>query len=106
MPGQGRLGDKSRATVDAHGCLACPHSVVGPAVQCSTDVLVNNRGALRVGDKGIHAACCGPNMWTAQMGSTTVLINNMPAHRKGDMDIHCGGVGSLIEGSPDVIVGG
>jgi len=29
----------------------------------------------------------------------------MPAHRLGDMDTHCGGVGQLIEGSPDVIVG-
>lgn len=69
-------------------------------------MLVNNRPALRVGDQGIHAACCGPNMWTATQGSGTVLINNMPAHRMGDMDQHCGGVGTLIEGSPDVIVGG
>ncbi len=55
---------------------------------------------------GIHAACCGPNTWTATLGSATVLINNMPAHRMGDMDTHCGGVGTLIEGSPDVITGG
>jgi hypothetical protein len=34
------------------------------------------------------------------------LINNLPAHRMGDQDIHCGGPGFLIEGSPDVIVGG
>jgi uncharacterized Zn-binding protein involved in type VI secretion len=59
-----------------------------------------------VGDKGIHAACCGPNMWTAVKGSGTVLINNKPAHRLGDKDQHCGGSGNLIEGSPDVIVGG
>jgi hypothetical protein len=44
-------------------------------------------------------------MWTAVKGSATVLINNMPAHRMGDTDMHCGGVGQLIEGSPDVIVG-
>lgn len=106
MPPQGRLGDKSHTPADAHGCPACPHPATGPAVQGSPDVLVNNRPAVRVGDKGIHAVCCGPNMWTATKGSSTVLINNMPAHRKGDMDTHCGGVGQLIEGSEDVLVGG
>jgi hypothetical protein len=34
------------------------------------------------------------------------LINNRPAHRIGDTDQHCGGVGFLVEGSLDVIVGG
>jgi uncharacterized Zn-binding protein involved in type VI secretion len=68
--------------------------------------MVNGRPALRVGDKGIHAACCGPNMWTAAKGSGTVVINNLPAHRMGDDDTHCGGSGTLIEGSPDVIAGG
>ncbi len=105
MPSQGRLGDKSQGQSDAHGCPACPHPVIGPAVQGSPDVLVNFRPALRVGDQGIHAACCGPNMWKATQGSGTVFINNKPAHRMGDSDQHCGGVGKLIEGSPDVNVG-
>jgi uncharacterized Zn-binding protein involved in type VI secretion len=68
-------------------------------------VLVNYRPALRVGDKGIHAACCGPNTWEAIAGSATVLINHKPAHRLGDMDKHCGGLGQMIEGSTDVITG-
>lgn len=106
MPGQARLGDKSHAPVDAHGCLACPHSVIGPAVQGSPNVLVNYRPALRVGDMGVHVACCGPNIWRAVQGSTTVLINNMQAHRLNDMDQHCGGVGRMVEASTDVIVGG
>ncbi len=106
MPPQGRLGDKSHAPIDAHGCVACPHTVIGPAVQGAPNVLVNNRPALRVGDKGIHAPCCGPNTWEAVTGSSTVLINNKPAHRSGDLDRHCGGPGVLIEGSPNVIVGG
>ena len=63
MPPQGRLGDKSNVPVDAHGCPACPHPAVGPAIVGSPDVMVNKRPALRVGDKGIHAACCGPNTW-------------------------------------------
>jgi len=106
MPPQGRLGDQSQIAVDVHGCLACPHPGVGPAIAGSPDVLVNSLPALRLGDPGIHAACCGPNTWTAIKGSATVLINGKPAHRLGDSDQHCGGVGQLIQGSPDVITGG
>ena len=106
MPGQGRLGDKSNIQSDAHGCPGCPHPAIGPAIQGSPSVNVNNRPALRVTDTGIHAACCGPNMWTAQAGSATVFINGKAAHRVGDADQHCGGMGKLIEGSGNVIVGG
>ncbi|MEZ4365137.1 MAG: PAAR domain-containing protein [Kofleriaceae bacterium] len=91
---------------DAHGCPACPHPAVGPAIAGSPDTLVNKRPALRVGDPGLHAACCGPNTWTAQAGSSTVFINNKAAHRKGDADKHCGGSGKLITASSNVIVGG
>lgn len=106
MPPQTRLGDKSKCNADAHGCPACPHVVQGPAITGSPTVLVNHKPAVRVTDIGVHTACCGPNMWAATMGSNTVFINFLPAHRKGDMDLHCGGVGSMIEGSPDVNVGG
>ncbi len=106
MPAAGRLGDKAQTPADAHGCPACPHPAVGPAIIGYPTVLVDNRPALRVGDRGIHAACCGPNMWVAALGSATVLVGGMPAHRMGDMTAHCGGVGRLIEGSPDVIIGG
>ena len=106
MPPQCRLGDKSMVPVDAHGCPACPHPCIGPAIVGSPDVLVNNRPAIRVDDRGIHAACCGPNTWTAQTGSATVFINNKAAHRLGDTDNHCGGSGQMIEGSANVITGG
>jgi len=106
MPGAARLGDKSKADVDAHGCPACPHPPVGPAVSGSGDVFINKKPAIRVGDKGIHAACCGPNTWEAVMGSGTVKINGKAAHRMNDMDKHCGGPGKMIEGSSDVIIGG
>ncbi|MDB4963531.1 MAG: repeat-containing protein [Myxococcales bacterium] len=106
MPPQGRLGDKSMVPADAHGCPACPHPCVGPAIQGSPDVFTNSRPSVRVGDKGIHAACCGPNTWTAAAGSGTVFINNKAAHRLGDADTHCGGSGKLIEGSSNVITGG
>lgn len=106
MPPQARVGDKALNPADAHGCPACPHPVIGPAIQGSGDVLTNGRPSVRVGDKGIHAACCGPNMWNAKVGSGTVLINGRPAHRLADMTKHCGGVGNTIEGSPNVITGG
>jgi uncharacterized Zn-binding protein involved in type VI secretion len=106
MPPQGRVGDLSQVPADAHGCPACPHPCVGPATKGSPTVKVNKMPALRVTDTGVHAACCGPNTWVAQAGSATVFINNLKAHRQGDTDTHCGGVGRLIMGSPNVIVGG
>ena len=106
MPGQARLGDKSNCPADAHGCPACPHPCVGPAIIGSPDVMVNGMPAIRVGDQGLHAACCGSNMWTAKMGSSTVKINNQKAHRMGDQDEHCGGMGQMIEGSTNVMTGG
>ncbi len=105
MPPQGRLGDRASAPIDAHGCPACPHPTIGPAIAGSPTVMVNKRPALRVGDAGIHAACCGPNTWRAQRGCQTVVINAMAAYRLGDASQHCGGIGQLIEGSPNVVVG-
>ncbi|MDX2089970.1 MAG: PAAR domain-containing protein [Kofleriaceae bacterium] len=106
MPPQGRIGDKAQVPVDAHGCPGCPHSCTGPGVQGSPDVMTNSKPSLRQGDPGIHAACCGPNTWTAAKGSGTVFINNKPAHRQGDQTTHCGGSGMLTEGSNNVMVGG
>src|SRR5262249_52826699 len=34
-----------------------------------------------------------------------VFINGKGAHRMGDQNRHCGGMGQLVEGSPNVIVG-
>ena len=102
---QGRLGDMSQVPADSHGCPACPHPAVGPAITGAPTVLVNGLPALRVTDTGMHAACCGPNTWVAVKGSPTVLIENQQAHRLGDDDKHCGGMGMLIMGSADVLVG-
>jgi len=101
----GRLGDHSFCPADAHGCPACPHPAIGPAILGSPNVMINDRPALRQSDPGMHSACCGPNTWTAAEGSAKVLINNKPAHRKGDRDQHCGGQGHLMQGSPDVLFG-
>lgn len=106
MPPQARLGDKANCPADAHGCPACPHPVTGPAIQGSPDVVVNGKPAIRVGDQGVHAACCAANMWKAAAGSGTVFVNNIPAHRLGDQTQHCGGSGTMIEGSDNVMTGG
>lgn len=105
MPPQGRLGDQAKVPADSHGCPGCAHTCIGPAKTGSTDVLVNGRPALRVTDTGVHSACCGPNTWQASAGAPGVLINSLKAHRLNDMTVHCGGQGTLIEGSDDVIVG-
>jgi uncharacterized Zn-binding protein involved in type VI secretion len=106
MPAAGRVGDKSKVPADAHACAACPHTAVGAAVSGSPNVNVNRLPALRASDKGVHTACCGPNTWVAVQGSSSVFINSLAAHRKGDSDQHCGGMGQLIEGSPNVNFGG
>ncbi|HET7505878.1 MAG TPA: PAAR domain-containing protein, partial [Kofleriaceae bacterium] len=106
MSGAARLGDKAQVNLDAHGCPACPHPGVGPAIAGSPDVNVNKRPAIRLDDPGIHMACCGTNQWSTMQGSQTVYINGKPATRMGDQTRHCGGIGAMIEGSSNVIVGG
>jgi uncharacterized Zn-binding protein involved in type VI secretion len=104
MPAAARLGDKAKVDQDAHGCPACPHPGVGPIVAASTNVLVNDRGAARLDDIGIHAACCGPNTFKIAKGSNTVYVNGKPFARMNDKTKHCGGSGPIIEGSPDVLI--
>lgn len=101
----GRVGDLAVSSCDTHGRACCPHSVEGPAKIGSSDVLVNGRSALRIGDKGMHVGCCGANTWTAVEGSQTVIVNDRFIHRKGDDTSHCGGVGHLASGSPNVFAG-
>lgn len=105
MPEAGRLGDQSNIPSDSHGCPACPHDASGPAISGSPDVIVDGLPALRMGDHGIHTACCGSNTWQAAAGAPCVIINGRRAHRKGDATMHCGGSGALVEGSPTVFFG-
>ena len=105
MPAQGRLGDNAHCPSDSHGCPGCAHGVTGPAVAGSPNVNVNGMAALRIGDPGVHSSCCGANKWNASSGSGTVMINGIAAHRLGDATAHCGGRGTLIVGSDNVITG-
>ena len=100
-----RKTDMSHCPNDSHGNPCCPHDVIGPATEGSDDVFINGLEALRLGDKGEHAECCGPNEWECDHGSDTVFINGKPAVRKGDVTKHCGGVGEIVDGSDNVFIG-
>lgn len=103
MPGVCRLGDKSKAPIDTHGCPACPHpQVQGPSIVASSNVFINGAPGLRINDLGIHAACCGPNLWKITGASGQVFLNGAQLVRQGDPTRHCGGVGQMIEASGNV----
>jgi uncharacterized Zn-binding protein involved in type VI secretion len=96
--GYAAIGDQAQAPADAHGCPACPHPVIGPITTGSPNVLVNGRPAARVGDRGVHAACCGSNTFEITSGDSSVLVNGRAAARTGKRDTtrHCGGSGHII----------
>jgi uncharacterized Zn-binding protein involved in type VI secretion len=106
MPAAFRLGDLAKNSGDAHGCPGCPHPGDGPSIVGSPNVNVNAMPAIRLMDKGMHAVCCGANMWMCVKGSGTVFINKKPAIRTGDTTLHCGTTGSTQAGSPNVNIGG
>ena len=72
-----RLGD----TYTGHD--ACPGTVL---VSASTDVIINGKGAGRVGDSYAPHGCIVHPAHTAHIasGSSTVLINGLHAARVGD----------------------
>lgn len=100
-----RLGDLASTPACSHNTPACPRPASGPAVACSPNVLVNGRGAVRVGDAGIQAVCMGSNEFRATRGSATVFANGRPVCRVGDATQHCGGSGTFVSGSSDTMVG-
>jgi uncharacterized Zn-binding protein involved in type VI secretion len=99
------LGDRAKVPVDVHGCPACPHEAVGPAISASSNVYVNGMPALRQSDIGMHAACCNTNMWKIMGASGAVFVNGSAMVRKGDPTIHCGGIGKMVDASGNVVDG-
>ena len=97
--GYAAVGDQAKCDADSHGCPADPHTVVGPIVSGSPNVFVGGKPAARVGDVGVHAACCGPNRFEIVGGDGSVMINGRPAAKIGSETRHCGGTGSIITGS-------
>ena len=86
---------------------------VSSSALCSTNVLINGIGAVRVGD--IMAAhpdglpCTPtpiPHSPALSTGSATVFINGLPAGRVGDLyDTGTPFVHTIVSGSPDVFIG-
>lgn len=92
-----RVGSKAECMADSHGCPACPHHVIGPVTSGSPNVLIEGVPAARVGDPGVHAACCGPNTFKiVDGGDNEVIINGKPAAKLGSKTQHCGGVGEIV----------
>lgn len=96
MPNATRLGDMDT------GHDACAPTEL---ISASSNVIINGKGAGRVGDSyATHGCVVHPShSGTIASGSTTVFINGKPAGRIGD-SVSCGG--SVAEGSGDVIIGG
>ncbi len=94
MPRAVRLGDNC----SGHGCFP-PR----PTNSASDTVLINNRGAHRLGDSLASHCCKTCHTGTTIGGSSTVFINNRPAARVGDQ-VTCGSV--LQEASDNVEIGG
>lgn len=91
MPPVTRLAD----VCTGHGCFPSRANC-----GASGDVIVNGRGAHRVGDP-YPSHCCGPSCHSgnAASGSGTVFVNGRPLVRIGDA-VSCGG--SSATGSGDV----
>lgn len=96
MPVATRLNDNDT------GHDACPGRAL---ITASGDVIINGRGAGRVGDSYAAHGCPvhPPHSGVIASGSATVFINGRPAGRIAD-PVSCGG--SVAEGSPNVIIGG
>ena len=96
MPKATRLGDMDT------GHDACPPTAL---VTASDNVIINGKGAGRVGDTYAPHGCVDHSTHAGSIssGSSTVFINGKPAGRVGD-SVSCGG--SVADGSPNVFIGG
>ena len=96
MPNATRLDDNDT------GHDACPPTAL---VSASGNVIINGKGAGRVGDSyAAHGCIVHPShSGTIASGSSSVFINGKAAGRVGD-PVSCGG--SVAEGSSNVNIGG
>ncbi len=91
----------SQCVCDAYamGCIACPHTAVGPILTGSSHVLINGKPAARVGDRGICVNACGDPNYTIITGDSDVLIDGKPAARVRESQVQfAGGIGEVIQG--------
>ena len=93
--GYASVGSIAFCPNDAHGCPTDPSMVQGPVTSGSPNVTISGLPAARVGDEGVHSACCGANTFKILEGDASVMINGKPAARIGDKTQHCGGIGKI-----------
>lgn len=95
MPAAARRGD-----------LGVPHCSPYVIATASSDVLINGRGAARIGDVStphrVPGRICGTHIAPIVVGSTSVLINGRPAATVGS---YLAGCTVVATGSTDVIIG-
>lgn len=98
-----RVTDRHEGICD-HGAPCCPHSVTGPIVEGSPNVITNGLLQARDGDL-VHHNCphCGIGWIVAS--TETVFVNNKKIARLGDKVVYPGGSGKIVEYSPDVFAG-
>lgn len=108
MPQAARLGDEIRGHVPSHaGHLCSGHDVIGEETIGVSNVRINGRPAIVVGDGGTTNCGCDGKGFTNIQGSSTVRIEGQPAVRVGDsVDIHHQSIGRVTTGSPNVRIGG
>lgn len=96
MPKATRLGDNDT------GHDVCPPTAL---ITASADVIINGKGAGRVGDSYVSHGCINHQTHSGVIasGSSSVYINARAAGRIGDA-VSCGG--SVAVGSGNVIIGG
>ena len=109
-PPAARVTDNSTCVPHCHSVhpwSPVPHPCIGPIVKGAPTVLTVSLPQARLGDNGVHAACCGPNTYVIVKGSATVIVCGQPAARLGDTTLHCGAIsGNIIMGAPMVLIGG
>lgn len=99
MPPASRITDMHVCPMQTPGLPPIPHvggPIVGPGV---ANVLIGKLPAAVVGDL---CTCVGPPDSIVQ-GSATVMIGGRPAVRMGDS---CAHGGTVLAGTPTVIIGG
>lgn len=104
MQGQARMMDIAIG-IGTHGSICCPHPIMSMPIISSPTVMTNMMMTTRAFDMMVHT-CPHCPMGMAIMGSKTKLVNMLPAHRRGDTTCEMCGSGTMIGGSPNVLVGG
>ncbi len=93
------------ATRKGDSCTGHDSCSPTPLAGCSDNVLINGKGAGRVGDAYEPHGCIAHPSHADKIasGSATVFINGIPAGRKGD-SVNL--AGSVRAGSDNVFIGG